>query len=102
MDTVKKTTKPPTTPTKIPQPLGVVKEAINKQTKDLYLAAALKCEGCKFLEINKEDRTRMIFVFEGGELADRVEREWYEETLVVSAYHYAASLRSCKSLIHQI
>lgn len=84
------------------QPVGIVKEAINKQTKDLYLAAALKCEGCKFIEIDKSDRTRMVFVFEGGELADRVEREWYEETLVVSATHYASALRSCKSLIHSI
>lgn len=88
--------------TKQNQPVGIVKEAISKQTKDLYLAAALKCEGCKFLEIDKSDRTRMVFVFEGGELADRVEREWYEETLVVSATHYASALRSCKSLIHSI
>jgi len=81
-------------------PTGVIKELVNKRTKDLYLSAALHCEGCKFLEIDKTDRTRMVFVFEGGELADRVERQWYEAVLVVSATAYAASLRLMKSLIH--
>src|SRR5512147_1253624 len=85
---------------KVPEPVGVIKEAINKETKDLYLAAALHCEGVRFLGIDKSDRTRMIFKFEGGELADRVEREWYQGTLVVSASNYAASIRTSKSLIH--
>ena len=87
-------------PTKVNQPAGIIKELVSKATKDLYLAAALHCEGCKFQEIDKTDRTRMVFIFEGGELADRVERQWYEATLVVSATSYAASLRICKSLIH--
>lgn len=82
------------------QPIGTIKEVVNKETKDLYLAAALKTEGCKFLEIDKTDRSRMVFKFEGGELADRVERQWYEESLVVSATSFASALRICKSLIH--
>lgn len=82
------------------KPQGIIVEAVNKETKDLYLAASLHCEGCRYLGINKEDRTRMIFMFEGGELADRVERQWYENTLVVSATSYAASIRTMKSLIH--
>lgn len=82
------------------EPTGVIKEAIQKQTKDLYLSAALHCEGCRFVEIDKTDRTRMVFIFEGGELADRVEREWWEGTLVVSATAYAASIRQMKSAIH--
>jgi hypothetical protein len=81
-------------------PTGVIQEVVNKETKDLYLAAAYHCEGCRFIEIDKTDRTRMIFKFEGGELADRIERQWYESTLVVSATAYAASLRQMKSLIH--
>lgn len=85
---------------KIPQPAGVIKEVVNKETKDLYLAAAMQCEGCKFLGIDKSDRTRMVFQFEGGELADRVEKDWYQNVLVVSASAYAASIRMCKSLIH--
>lgn len=71
-----------------------------EETKDLYLAAALHCEGCKYLGINREDRTRMIFQFEGGELAQRVIKEWYQDILVVSATSYAKSLRTMKSLIH--
>lgn len=85
---------------KPPQPSGIVKEVVNKSTKDLYLAAAFHCEGCRLTEVDKTDRTRMIFNFEGGELADRVEREWYEGVLVVSATSYAASLRLMKSAIH--
>lgn len=82
------------------EPQGLVKEAIRKYTKDLYLAAAFHCEGCKYVEIDRTDRTRMVFWFEGGDNADRVERDWYGGTLVVSATAYAASLRSMKSLIH--
>lgn len=81
-------------------PVGVIQELVNKPTKDLYLAAAFMTEGCKYLSIDKADRSRMVFVFEGGELADRVEHQWYQGTLVVSATNYAASLRTCKSLIH--
>lgn len=81
-------------------PAGVVKEAIEKETKDLYLAAAFHCEGCRYVKIDKTDPTRMVFVFEGGDNADRVEREWYSNILVVSATAYAASLRMMKSLIH--
>jgi len=81
-------------------PIGVIREVVNKETKDLYLAAALYCEGARFIEIDKTDRTRMIFKFEGGELADRIERQWYEGVLVVSATDYAAKIRICKSLIH--
>lgn len=81
-------------------PVGVVKEAISKRTKDLYLAAALHCEGCPYVSVDRTDPTRMIFVFEGGENADRVEREWFSQTLVVSATAYAASLRMMKSVIH--
>ena len=82
------------------EPQGVVKEAINKSTKDLYLAAALHCEGCAYQKVDRTDPTRMIFIFEGGENADRVEREWFAQTLVVSATAYAASLRMMKSVIH--
>lgn len=87
-------------PTKKIEPAGVVQEVVNKSTKDLYLAAAFFTEGCRFLELDKSDRSRMVFWFGGGELADRVEREWNEGTLVVSATAYAASLRHAKSLIH--
>lgn len=90
----------PTTVVKILEPVGIIKEAIQKQTKDLYLAAALHCEGCRYERVDKTDRTRMIFVFEGGELSDRVERDWYAQNLVVSATSYAASLRMMKSVIH--
>ena len=85
---------------KTAEPVGVIKEVVNKSTKDLYLAAAFHAERCKFTGIDKTDRTRMVFQFEGGDLADRVERQWYEGTLVVSATDYAASIRTCKSLIH--
>lgn len=81
-------------------PAGVIVEAINKETKDLYLAAAFDCEGVRFLDIDKSDRTRMVFKFEGGEFADRVERQWWDSTLVVSATNYAASIRKFKSAIH--
>jgi hypothetical protein len=87
-------------PVVVPQPAGKIIEVVNKQTKDLYLASAFHTEGCRLQEVDKTDRTRMVFVFEGGELADRVERQWYEGTLVVSATSYAASLRLMKSAIH--
>lgn len=82
-------------------PTGVVKE-IDKETKDLYLAAAMDCEGVKFVDLDKTDRTRMIFKFEGGEHADNVERQWWNNTLVVSATNYAASIRKFKSLVHSV
>ena len=82
------------------QPIGVIKEAINQETKDLYLAAALHCEGCRFITIDKTDRTRMVFVFEGGDNADRVVRQWYEGNLVGALTSYASSIRQMKSLIH--
>jgi len=81
-------------------PAGVVVEGIHKETKDLYLAAAFDAEGVKFVDVDKTDRTRMIFKFEGGEFADKVERQWWENTLVVSATAYAASIRRMKSCIH--
>lgn len=82
------------------QPAGVIKEAVEKPTKDLYLAAAYHAEGCKFVRMDKTDPTRMVFIFDGGENSDRVERQWNETTLVVSATAYAASIRHMKSLIH--
>lgn len=94
LDTSKPIIKP------VAQPQGIVKEVVNKETKDLYLAAAFHAEGCKFIEIDKTDRTRMVFKFEGGEVADRVEREWYQGTLLGVFPIYAASLRLMKSLIH--
>lgn len=90
----------PISPIKRTEPVGVIKEAIDKNTKDLYLAAALHCEGCRYKSVDRTDRTRMVFVFEGGDLADRVERDWYAQNLVVSATSYAASLRMMKSVIH--
>lgn len=81
------------------EPAGIVKD-IEKSTKDLYLAAALHAEGCKYLKVDKTDPTRMVFVFEGGDNANRVEIEWYQDRLVVSATAYAKSIRTFKSLIH--
>jgi len=71
-----------------------------KETKDLYLAAALHAEGCKYLGIDRTDPTRMVFRFEGGENADRIEREWYQQLCVGSYSSYAQSIRQMKSLIH--
>jgi len=82
-------------------PTGVVKE-LDKETRDLYLAAAMDCEGVKFVEVDKTDRTRMIFKFEGGEHANNVEMQWWNNTLVVSATQYAASIKKFKSLVHSI
>ena len=71
-----------------------------KETKDLYLAAALHAEGCNYLGIDRTDPQRMVFTFEGGENSDRVEQEWYQNRLVVSATSYADSIKRMKSLIH--
>lgn len=81
------------------EPVGVVKD-IEKTTKDLYLAAALHAEGCKYLKADKSDPTRIVFVFEGGENAERVEQEWRQGILVVSATAYAQSIRQMKSIVH--
>lgn len=83
-----------------PQGIVIKKDIPNKTTKDLYLAAAFWTEGCRFLSLDKTDPRRMVFSFAGGELADRVEQEWYADILVVSASRYASCLRSAKSLIH--
>lgn len=71
-----------------------------KETKDLYLAAALHSEGCKYLGIDRSDPTRMVFRFEGGELADRIETQWYQGTCVGSLSVYSQSVKTMKSLIH--
>ncbi len=81
-------------------PVGIVLEGVQKETKDLYLAAAFDAEGVRFIEIDKTDKTRMIFKFEGGEHANNVEKQWWNNSLVVSATAYAASIRKFKSLIH--
>jgi len=97
MDTITdKTVKLPTNP----QGLVIKQDIPNKTTKALYLAAAMQCEGCRFLGLDKTDPKRMVFSYAGGELADRVEREWYADILVVSASRYAACLRAAKSQIH--
>lgn len=80
-------------------PQGIVKD-IEKTTKDLYLAAALHAEGCRYLRVDRADPTRMVFVFEGGENADRVEREWYQDIIIGSYTSYAKSIRVMKSIIH--
>jgi hypothetical protein len=82
-------------------PTGIVKD-LPKRTRDLYLAAALDCEGIRLINVDASDRTRMIFEFEGGEHANTVERQWWEGTLVVCAPAYAASVRKLKSLVHSV
>ena len=82
------------------EPQGVVKTPL-KETRDLYLAAALHAEGCKYLGVDKTDPTRMVFRFEGGDLADRVEREWYQGICVGELSKYAQSIRTMKTIIHQ-
>ena len=100
METIKTTTA--VNPVRIApkEPIGVIEEVVNKETKDLGLAAAFHAEGCKLIEIDKADRTRMVFKFAGGELADRVERDWWQGTAIGSYTVYYASLRMMKSLIH--
>lgn len=80
-------------------PVGIVNTP-NKETKDLYLAAALHAEGCKYLGIDRTDPKRMIFRFEGGENANRVEREWYQGACVGELSRYAQSVKTMKTLIH--
>lgn len=82
------------------KPAGII-EIPNKETRDLYLAAALHSEGCRYLGIDRTDPTRMVFLFEGGDLADRVEREWFQGLLVGSLVSYSQSIRTMKTLIHQ-
>ena len=85
---------------KMPNPTGVVKEAINKETRDMGLAAAFHAEGCKLIDVDKTDRTRMVFKFEGGEHADEVERRWFQGDCIGSYTVFYASLRMMKSLVH--
>ena len=81
------------------EPAGKV-EVPPKETKDLNLAAAFHAEGCKYLGVDRTDPTRIVFKFEGGENADRVEREWYQQVCIGSYYVYAQSLRLMKSIVH--
>lgn len=81
------------------EPTGKV-EVPPKETKDLYLAAAMHAEGCEYIGVDKEDPHRMIFKFVGGDNPDRVEKEWYQNRLVVSATMYADSIKRMKSIIH--
>jgi len=82
------------------EPTGVIKELVDKPTRDMYLAAAFHAEGCELKEVDRTDPTRLVFIFEGGENADRVEREWYAERLLVIASRYANSVRTIKSRIY--
>lgn len=84
-------------------PAGVIVKSMdipNKTTKDLGLAAALHVEGCRLIQVDKSDPKKQIFHFGGGENADRVERQWYDQTLIVCAPNYYGSLRLLKTLIH--
>jgi hypothetical protein len=80
--------------------VGIIKEALDKKTKDLGLAAALHAEGCKLIDVDKSDRTRQEFVFEGGEHANDVERRWWQGDCIGSYSVYYSSLRQMKSIIH--
>lgn len=82
------------------EPTGVIKELVNKSTRDMYLAAAYHAEGCELIDVDRTDPTRLVFNFAGGENADRVEREWFSERLLVIASRYANSIRTIKSLIY--
>lgn len=82
------------------EPTGVIKELVEKPTRDMYLAAAYHAEGCELKDVDRTDPTRLVFVFEGGENADRVEREWFSDKLLVIASRYANSIRTVKSLIY--
>lgn len=90
---------------KFAEPAGVIYkqgDVPNKTTKDLGLASAMHVEGCRLIRVDKTDPRKQVFHFAGGDLADRVERQWYDGTHIVSSSNYYASIRLLKTLIHNI
>lgn len=83
-----------------------------KSTKDLYLAAAYLALGAEYLRTDRADPKNMIFWFAPKKFdsvslpeapvqdLDRMEAQWVNDTLVVSAVKYAAAIKHMKSLVH--
>jgi len=69
-------------------------------TRDMYLAAAFMAEGVKYLKADRTDPKKMLFVFEDNGEADRINAQWANATLVISATSFADALRRIKSIIH--
>lgn len=84
----------------LPQGVVVKNDIPNFTTKDLGLASALHSEGVRLIRVDRTDPKKQVFHFAGGELADRVERQWYDQTLVVCAPIFYSSIRMLKALLH--
>lgn len=84
---------------------------MQKQTKDIYLAAALLSLGAIYEGADRSDPKHMQFKFSprkatiGTAVAqtqdlDFIETQWVNKTLVVNAAEYAAAIKSMKSIVH--
>lgn len=85
---------------------------LKKTTQDLYLAAAYLALGAKYEGADRSDPKNMEFIFVPKmsqssvipstpmQDLDRIEADWINETLVVSATAYAAAIKRMKSLVH--
>lgn len=83
-----------------------------KTTKDLYLAAAFLAMGAKYEGADRTDPKNMEFKFspkttDSASLPsitvqnlDDIEKQWINETLVISATKYANAIKKMKSLVH--
>jgi hypothetical protein len=68
--------------------------------RDMYLSAAFMAEGVKYLRADRTDPKKMQFIFEDNGDADRINAQWANATLLVSATAFADALRRIKSIIH--
>lgn len=69
-------------------------------TRDMYLAACFMAEGVKYLRSDRTDPRKLQFIFEDNGEIERINSQWANATLVVSATSMADALRRIKSLIH--
>lgn len=72
------------------------------KTRDMNLAACLRCEGIKYLRVEHdlENSRRLIFVFEASVEISRIQAERANGTHVVSSTSYDDSLRAFKTIVH--
>ncbi len=77
-----------------------MEQTLKYSTRDMYLAAAMMAEGVKYLEADRTDPRKIIFVFEKTDEVSRIEQEWTNGTLVGLYTAMADALRRIKSIIH--
>lgn len=73
---------------------------MNYVTKDISLAAILICSGRHLVNVDKSDKRRYKFFFEGGDFS-KLEQSWMNRDLVINAADFVDAQRRIRDILHQ-